>query len=451
MKSFDETILVVDDDPDIREVLKDRLESLGYRILTAAGGREGLDLLEKQNPQIALLDIEMPVMSGLEVLKEIRARGMDVTVVMITAYGTIERAVQAMKEGAYDFIPKPFEPEQIALTVEKALERERLKREVEILSEEVGERYRLVVGRSARMNHAIETAKKAAASKTTILLLGESGTGKEIFARAIHNWGAEKAKPFVAINCVGLSKELLESELFGHEKGAFTGAHELKKGKMELAHGGTIFLDEIGDIAPELQTKFLRFLQEREFERVGGTKPIRVDVRIVAATNRDLDAAVKDGRFREDLYYRLNVIPINLAPLRERKEDIPELANFFMKRFSAETKKVFNAIVQEAREKLVAYEWPGNVRELANAMERAVVLGRGPKITVEDLPPRIAAAESRDRSGSLSYRDDLTAYRREIILKALLQTRGNRTAAAKALGLEKNYLSRLIKSLRIRL
>jgi DNA-binding NtrC family response regulator len=451
MKSSDATILVVDDDPDIREVLQDRLESLDYRVLTASSGKEGLDLLEKQSPQIALLDIEMPDMSGLEVLKEMRARAMDVTVVMITAYGTIERAVEAMKEGAYDFIPKPFDPEHIALIVKKALERERLRREVEILSEEVGERYHLVVGRSATMNQAVETAKKAAASKTTILLLGESGTGKEIFARAIHNWGAEKTKPFVAINCVGLSKELLESELFGHEKGAFTGAHELKKGKMELAHGGTIFLDEIGDISPELQTKFLRFLQEREFERVGGTRPIHVDVRIVAATNRDLDAAVKDGRFREDLYYRLNVIPINLPPLRERKEDVAELALFFMQRFAAETKKSFTEITKEAGDRLVAYDWPGNVRELANVIERAVVLGQGPKITPQDLPPRIVAAEPRVRSGSISYRDDVTAYRREIIQKALLQTRGNRTAAAKALGLEKNYLSRLIKVLRIRL
>ncbi|MGH7766148.1 MAG: sigma-54-dependent transcriptional regulator [Candidatus Binatia bacterium] len=451
MKSFEETILVVDDDPDIREVTKDRLESLGYRVLAAAGGKEGLDLLAKQSPQMVLLDIEMPGMSGLEVLKEIRARAMDVTVVMITAYGTIERAVQAMKEGAYDFIPKPFDPEHIALIVQKALERERLRREVEILSGEVGERYRLVAGTSAKMNQAIETAKKAAGSKATVLLLGESGTGKEIFARAIHNWGGEKGKPFIAINCVGLAKELLESELFGHEKGAFTGAHELKKGKMELAHGGTIFLDEIGDISPELQTKFLRFLQEREFERVGGTKPIHVDVRIVAATNRDLDAAVKDGRFRGDLYYRLNVIPIVLPPLRDRKDDIPELANFFMQRFAAETKKGFTEITKEAHDRLVAYDWPGNVRELANVIERAVVLGHGPRITPQDLPPRIVAVDSRPRSGGLSYRDDVTAYRREIILRALLQTRGNRTAAAKALGLEKNYLSRLIKALRIRL
>jgi two-component system, NtrC family, response regulator AtoC len=451
MKTFDQTILVVDDDPDIQEVLKDRLESLGYRVLVASNGKEGLDLLEKQSPQIVLLDIEMPGMSGLDVLKEIRLREIDVTVVMITAYGTIERAVQAMKEGAYDFIPKPFEPEHIALTVRKALERESLKREVGILSEEVGERYRLVVGGSAKMNQAIETARKAAGSKATVLLLGESGTGKEIFARAIHNWGEQKGKPFVAINCVGLSKELLESELFGHEKGAFTGAHELKKGKMELAHGGTVFLDEVGDISAELQTKFLRFLQEREFERVGGTKPIHVDVRIVGATNRDMDAAVGEGRFREDLYYRLNVIPITLPPLRERKDDIPELARFFMQRFSLETKKNFNEITEEAQDKLLAHDWPGNVRELANVIERAVVLGQGPKVALQDLPPRIVAAETRARSAGLSYRDDLTAYRRQLILRALNQTKGNRAAAAKALGLERNYLSRLIKVLRIQL
>ncbi len=451
MKSFDETILVVDDDPDIQEVLKDRLESLGYRVLVASNGKEGLDLLEKQSPQIVLLDIEMPGMSGLDVLKEIRLREIDVTVVMITAYGTIERAVQAMKEGAYDFIPKPFEPEHIALTVRKALERETLRREVEILSAEVSARYRLVVGKSAKMNQAIETAKKAAMSRATVLLLGESGTGKEIFARAIHNWGAEKGRPFVAINCVGLSKELLESELFGHEKGAFTGAHELKKGKMELAQGGTIFLDEIGDISPELQTKFLRFLQEREFERVGGTKPIHVDVRIVAATNRDLDTAVKEGRFREDLYYRLNVIPITLPPLKERQEDISELARFFMQRFSSETKKGFVEITKDAQEKLLGYDWPGNVRELANVIERAVVLGQGPQLTVQDLPPRILSGEPRGRSTSLSYRDDVTAYRRQLILRALMLTKGNRAAAAKALGLEPNYLSRLIKTLRISL
>ena len=449
MTSFNQTILVVDDDPDIREILKDRLESSGYRVLVAPGGKEGLELLEKQGPQMVLLDIEMPDMSGLEVLKEIRRREIDVTVVMITAYGTIERAVQAMKEGAYDFIPKPFEPEHIALIVQKALERERLQRGVEILSEEAGERYHLVVGKSAEMTRAVDLAKKAAGSKATVLLLGESGTGKEIFARAIHNWSERNGMPFIPVNCVALSRELLESELFGHEKGAFTGAHQLKKGKLELAHGGTVFLDEVGDISPEIQTKLLRFLQEREFERVGGTKPIRMDVRIIAATNRDLDRAVEEGRFREDLYHRLYVIPINLPPLREKKEDIPDLARFFMQRFSKEAKKNFTEVTKEAQEKLLGYNWPGNVRELANVIERAIVLGQGPKVALQDLPPRIVAADSPGRSGSLSYREDVIAYRRQVILRALTQTKGNRAAAAKALGLERNYLSRLIKTLRI--
>ena len=303
----------------------------------------------------------------------------DVTVVMITAYGTIERAVEAMKEGAYDFIPKPFEPDHVALIVAKALERETLKRGIEILTEQVDDRHRMIVGQSVPINRAVETAKKAAASRSTILLLGESGTGKEIFARAIHNWSDRKDKPFVAINCVGLSKELLESELFGHEKGAFTGALQLKKGKMELAHGGTVFLDEVGDISTELQTKLLRFLQEREFERVGGTKPISVDVRIIAATNRDLGTAIREGHFREDLYYRLNVVPLTLPPLRERKEDIPGLANYFLRRSALETKKNFTGVTEEALQKLIAYEWPGNVRELANVIESAVVLGQGPE------------------------------------------------------------------------
>jgi len=440
---------VVDDDPDIREVVKDRLESLGCRVLAASNGKEGLELLEKQSPQLVLLDIEMPDMNGLDVLKQIRARGNEATVVMITAYGSIERAVQAMKQGAYDFIPKPFEPEQIALTVEKALERERLKREVEILSGQISERYHLVTGTSAGMKEAIETARKAADSKATVLLLGESGTGKEIFARAIHNWSDRGREAFIAINCVGLSKELLESELFGHEKGAFTGAHQLKRGKIELAHGGTVFLDEIGDISPEVQTKLLRFLQEREFERLGGTKSIAVDVRVVGATNRDLDRAVKEGRFREDLYYRLNVIPITLPPLRDRKEDIPLLADFFMQRFAKEAKKKFTEITQEAKERLLTYDWPGNVRELANIMERAIVLGQGSKVTLRDLSPRIAATEPEAPSDSLLYREAIDAYRRQVILRALSQTRGNRAAAAKALGLQRTYLSRLIKTLQI--
>ena len=439
-------ILVVDDDPDIREVLKDRLESLGYNVFAAASGVEALELLEKQNPQIVLMDIEMPEMSGLEALKEIRKRQIDITVVMITAHGTIERAVEAIRQGAYDFIPKPFEPDHIALIVQRALERERLKRGVEVLSDQVGERYRLITGKSPKMAEAIDLAKKSATSRSTVLLLGESGTGKEIFARSIHEWSERRAEPFIAINCVGLSKELLESELFGHEKGAFTGAHQLKKGRIELSHGGTVFLDEIGDISAEIQTKLLRFLQEREFERVGGIKPVRVDVKVIAATNRDLAGAVKEGRFRTDLYYRLYVIPISLPPLRERREDIGALANFFMQRFSSETKKRFDEISPEAMERLLAYDWPGNVRELANVIERAVVLGRGPQITLDEIPTAMVSTDSTAPSLGLLYSENVEAYRRQLIVKALSEAKGNRAAAAKALGLQRTYLSRLIKT-----
>jgi two-component system, NtrC family, response regulator AtoC len=449
METFAGNILVVDDDADIREVLGDRLESLGYRVFAAEAAKAGLELLERQNPQLVLLDIEMPDMNGIDMLREIRRREHEVTVVMITAYGTIERAVEAMKEGAYDFIPKPFEPDHVALIVAKALERERLKRELDLLAEEVDDRHRMILGQSVPITQAVEKAKKAAASRSTVLLSGESGTGKEIFARAIHNWSDRKDKPFVAINCVGLSKELLESELFGHEKGAFTGALQLKKGKMELADGGTVFLDEVGDISTELQTKLLRFLQEREFERIGGTKPISVDVRIIAATNRDLNNAVREGKFREDLYYRLNVVLLMLPPLRERGEDIPGLANYFLKRSALETKKNFTGIAQEALKKLVVYPWPGNVRELANVIESAIVLGQGPELTLHDLPAKVVAPERKTIRDGFSYHGAIDDYRRELIEKTLAQTQGNRAAAAKILGLQRTYLSRLIKALRV--
>ena len=449
MKTLSGTILVADDDADIRDILKDTLNSLGARIVTAVDGQDCLDRVYADASDVLLLDIEMPVKSGLQVLQELQQRGTAMTIIMITAYGTIERAVQAMKEGAYDFITKPFDLDHITLVVEKALEREKLKRGLERYSEEIGERYRLIGGESPKMREAIETAKKAAASRSTVLLLGESGTGKEVFARAIHQWSDRRGEAFIAINCVGLSKDLLESELFGHEKGAFTGAHQLKKGKLELAHGGTIFLDEIGDMSADLQTKLLRFLQEREFERVGGTQPISVDARVIAATNRDLSGAIKGGRFREDLYYRLNVIPISLPPLRERTKDIPVLAQYFVRRFAAETKKILSGITADAEAKLVAYPWPGNVRELANVIERAAVLGDGPEITGEDLPLRIAAIDMENPAEALSYRHVVDAARADVVKRALAHTNGNRAAAARILGLHKTHLLNLMKSLRI--
>ena len=442
-------VLIVDDDPASRRLVEVRLRPLGCDVATAGNGEQALAAIRKDLPDLMLLDLQMPKMGGIEVLRSLRNEGVNLPTIVITAHGSIETAVEAMKEGAYDFITKPLDAAHFDIVVRKALEREALKRDVELFSEDAGKRYRLIIGASDKMREAAETARKAAASKATVLLLGESGTGKEVFARAIHNWSERKNQPFVAINCVGLSRELLESELFGHEKGAFTGADQQKKGKIELANGGTVFLDEVGDISQELQTKLLRFLQEREFDRVGGVRPIHVDVRIIAATNRDLEDAVKEGRFRADLYHRLNVIPIRLPPLRERTEDLPQLAEYFLHRYSSESKKTFREITTEALAKLGAYHWPGNVRELANTIERAVVLGNGPVLTIQDLPGRIAASEERSSSDNLSYREAMESRRRELVLKALAQSQGNRTVAAKVLGLHEKYFFRLIKTLGI--
>ena len=449
MQTSGARVLIVDDDAASRRLLEVRLRPLECDVATAGNGEQALTAIRKDVPDLVLLDLQMPKVGGIEVLRALRKEEINVPVIVITAHGSIETAVEAMKEGAHDFITKPVDANHFDIVVRKALEREGLKRELALFSEDAGKRYHLVVGKSENMKDAVETARKAATSKATILLLGESGTGKEIFARVIHNWSERKSQPFVAINCVGLSRELLESELFGHEKGSFTGADQLKKGKMELANGGTVFLDEIGDVSQELQTKLLRFLQEREFDRVGGVRPIHVDVRIVAATNRDLDLAVKEKRFREDLFHRLNVVPITLPPLKERREDIPALARHFLERFAKEVKKNLYEISEEALGKLAAYDWPGNVRELANVIERAVVLGQGPEIAPHDLPARIVAAESEPQSDGISYRDAMDAYRRQLVMRALAQTQGNRAAAARALGLHEKYFLRLLKSLRI--
>ena len=401
-------------------------------------------------PDLLILDYMMPDLSGLEALKQLRKKGDDTPVIMITAYGSIERAVEVMKVGAYDFITRPFDPDHIELVVRKALERQTLKREVEVLSEEVRDRYHLIVGESQKMKLAVDMAKKAATSNSTVLLLGESGTGKELFARFIHNQSDRANRPFVAINSVGLSKELLDSDLFGHEQGAFTGAHKLKKGKIEIANGGTIFFDEIGDISREIQAKLLRFLQEREFERVGGVTPISVDVRVIAATNRDLAAAIETGAFRDDLYHRLNVVAITPPPLRERPQDIPVLSEFFLRKFTAATRQPIAGISDKALARMKAYDWPGNVRELANVIEHAVVLGSGAVIEETDLPSRFAGESFLPVSENVSYRDAINAARRELIVKTLRRTDGNRTAAARLLSLDTKYLLRLMKVLQIK-
>lgn len=449
-------ILVVDDDDDIATMLGDRLQSFGYSTAIASDGVRALELLEREQPNLMLLDLEMPRMGGLEVLKRLgqsrqAGAGQDLPVIVMTAHGTIAKAVQAMKEGAYDFLTKPFDTDHLSIVIGKALERESLKRQVEILRTEVDSRYASIIGTSPKTLAAIEFAKRAANSDANVLLLGESGTGKELFARSIHQWSARRAMPFVVINCVALSETLLENELFGHEKGAFTGADRLEKGKIEMADGGTVFLDEMGDMPPSLQAKLLRVLQDHEFQRVGGTRLVKVNIRIIAATNTDLRQAVKAGRFREDLFFRLNVVTLTLSPLRERPEDIPLLAEFFLKRHARDAKRPQMRFAAEATEALSRYTWPGNIRELDNAIARAVVLCPNEEIGPEYLgliqQDALLVAESVDTASyvDLPYHDSMEQHSRTIIQRALQFADGNQTKAAERLKLQRTYLARLIR------
>ena len=363
----------------------------GYSVLAASDGREALRKIESSRPDLIILDYMMPDLSGLEVLKELRKRENDTPVVMITAYGTMERAVEAMKEGAYDFITRPFEPDHIALVVRKALERQRLKRGVEILSEEVEERYHLVVGESAKMKQAVDLAKKAASSNATVLLLGESGTGKEIFARSIHNWSERKDDPLSLLTRWVCRRSSWRANCSATNRARLPARTGVRQERSNWPMAARSFSTRSAMSLQELQAKLLRFLQEREFERVGGVTPISVDVRVIAATNRNLERFVKEGQFREDLYYRLNVVAIHLPPLRERQEDIAAVSQYFLRKHSVAIGRNITGISEEAQRKLEAYDWPGNVRELANVIERALVLGSGPTITLEDVPGRIAA------------------------------------------------------------
>jgi len=445
-------ILVVDDDPDIRTILADRLTARGHEVVEVGDGLKALELSTRELPDLMLLDLDLPGADGMTVLERLRHESSAPTVVVITAFATIEKAVEAMRRGAFDFLQKPFQPGLVELTVQKALERSELRDENRALRAALPGG-KTLVGASAALREVTEQSRKAADSKSTVLLVGESGTGKEVLARSIHAWSPRAARPFIAVNCVALSEELLESELFGHERGAFTGAHQQKPGKFELANHGTIFLDEVGDIRESLQAKLLRVLQEHEFERVGGTKSIRVDIRIIAATNRNLEEAVKSGRFREDLYYRLNVVRLRLPPLRERPEDVPELAAHFLRKYCAETGKTMSGISPSAIELLCSHRWPGNVRELENAVERAVVLGRGPEISADDLgvrPLGEAGGSSPQDVQIGPFHDSVESFKKELIRRALDQSKGNQTRAAELLGLQRTYLARLIKNLAIR-
>ncbi len=420
-------ILIVDDDPHIRQALVDRFAARKFEVSHAGSGREAFAKIVREQPDVVLLDLQLPEGDGLSVLRRLREEGVEATVVVITAFGSVDKAVQAMKEGAYDFVQKPFEPSLIEETVRRALERTSLKRTVRATPAAPP-----IIGLAS----IVAIAEKAAKSDATVLLLGESGTGKEVVARFIHRSG-----PFVAVNAAALAETLLESELFGHEKGAFTGAQARRAGKFELAHGGTIFLDEIGDISPGMQAKLLRVLQERAFERVGGTDTLTVDVRVIAATNRDLKKRVTEGKFREDLFYRLNVLSISLPPLRERRADVRPLAEHFLRELRPAAR--FAPDVLEALER---YDWPGNVRELRNAIERATALLEGEEIAPGDLPPEVLLSATLTPD---SFHGQVEDFRRRLIRETLARFGGNQTKAAEALRLQRTYLARLLRQLGI--
>lgn len=446
-----EKILIIDDDSQIRTLLSERLRFHQYRVITAEDGQDGLDKFKKEGADLVLLDLMMPRLDGIETLNLLKKEEPEVIVIMMTAFGTIEKAVEAMKKGAYDFIPKPCEPEHILLTIEKALERKNLVREKEYLKEEVDSHYDIVWGESPEMQKVKGVIEQVANTKSTILIQGESGTGKQVLARAIHNLSPRKDKPFVYVNCVALSEQLLESDLFGHEKGAFTGAYQRKKGRLETAHTGTVFLDEIGDITPVIQTKFLHFLESGEFERVGGTQTLRVDTRIVAATNRDLSKALEEKKFREDLFFRLNVISVTVPPLRNRKEDIPGLANHFLRKLNQEMQKRVSSIEPATLDMFVTYHWPGNIRELQNVLERAVVLAPGKTITADLVLPQMGQKGKEEISPGIQLEDAVKKFKKEFICRTLALTKYNQSQAAKILGIQRTYLNRLIKELEINL
>lgn len=443
-------VLVVDDDPDIRENLQDRLESQGYEVLLAAGGDAALDQLRRDPPEVVLLDLQMPGTGGLDVLRCVAAEEIPTTTAVITAYGNVERAVEAMQLGALDFIEKPFSPERIHLTVARALERERLRRDNAFLRQERNVGIPDLIGRSPRMQEIERLARRAADSDATVLLSGESGTGKEVLARNIHAWSERCDRPFVAVNCVALAPALIESELFGHEKGAFSGAHKRRVGRFEAAQGGTIFLDEIGSTQEDFQLRLLRVLQERCVERVGGSESIAVDVRVIAATNRDLKQRIEEGTFLEDLYYRLHVINIDVPPLRERRDDIAALAAFFLQRHAAEAKRPVCQFSDAALACLERHDWPGNVRELENAVERAVVLGESELIEVDDLPETVVDGTVIADGVPNDYRAAVDDFRRSFVRRVLDEHGDNQSQAAVAMGLQRAYLSRLMKRLGMR-
>ena len=451
-------VLIVDDEPGVRQsltlVLKDQ-----YEVLTAATGPEALEVTERTSIDVVLLDILLPGLDGLEVLEKLKERPDSPQVIMLTATKTVKTAVRAMKLGAFDYVTKPFDVEELLLLVERAVQSAALAREVEALRSEVGVRYSFdnIIARSRKMQEVLRTVSMVAPLKTTVLITGESGTGKELIARALHYHSPRASRPLVTLNCAAIPENLLESELFGHERGAFTDAHARKLGQFEYADGGTIFLDEIGEMQPATQAKILRVLEQGEFLRVGGTQPIRVDVRVVAATNRYLHEGIRECRFRSDLYYRLNVVSIHLPPLRERREDILPLIRHFLDRKAQELGLGQKTFTNEALDLLLAYSWPGNVRELENVVERSMVLSTGPEMGPADLPEYIAhkgeiahPVQQSVLRGETSLSEAVDQFEQELIRRALEQAGYNQTRAAQILGTTRRILKYKMDKLGIR-
>ncbi|MCE9583834.1 MAG: sigma-54 dependent transcriptional regulator [Planctomycetes bacterium] len=444
-------ILVVDDEKLIRWSLRERLTREGHTVVEAEDGKSAIEAFHRDTPDLVLLDMKLPDTDGLTIFRAIQREtqgGPDIPVIIITAYSTVDTAVEAMKLGVFDYVAKPFNMDELSLTVRRALETSSLKREVRA---HVSERRSAcgvhnLVGTSKSMRDVIELVRRVSQSgASTVLVRGESGTGKDVIAKSIHYESARSEKPFMNITCTALQDTLLESELFGHEKGSFTDAKMQKKGLFELANGGTIFLDEIGDMSPSLQSKVLRSLEEKSFRRIGGIQDIKVDVRVIAATNKDLEKAIAEGRFREDLYYRLNIITINVPPLRARKEDVPLLVQHFVTRFAEEFRKDIKEVTKEAMDKLTSYDWPGNVRELKNSIERAVLLGSGNVIGVDDIAlGRQGPIGSADEGARLLKLPSkglvLEDVEKDLVVQALERTAGNQTRAADLLGITRDQI-----------
>jgi two-component system, NtrC family, response regulator AtoC len=440
-------ILAVDDDAVACDVLREILVREGYQVSTASSGQAAIHLAREVPFDLAIIDIRMPDISGIEVLKALKHANAQMPVLMTTAYSSMNTAIEAIREGAYDYLSKPCKVEELTITVRRALEQSKLLRENQYFRQELREKYKFenIVGTTPAMLAVYKTVARLVDSKATVLIQGESGTGKELIARAIHFNGPRAEHPFVAVECASLAESLLESELFGHVRGAFTGAVETKKGLFEIADGGTIFLDDIAEISLGLQAKLLRVLQEHEIRRVGGTQPIALDVRVIAATNQDVEALVKAGRFREDLFYRLNVVMLRLPPLRERQEDIPLLASYFLRMYSEANHKLIRHITPEAMALLGRYHWPGNVRELQHTIERAVTLTMNSALLPADLPPRLQQQAVLPRPCSSPPLLTLEELEKQHIQAVLRATQGNKKRAAQILGINRRSLYRMAK------